>query len=64
MSDEPLLDSRELGSDLRAFTVTNGTLGPVLWCPACDHQIGYLSDRVSLAVLLADARRHVEARCA
>lgn len=51
------------------FTVTNGELGPILWCPACDRQMAYVSSdgflydpnpvRVSLAVLLADARRHL-----
>jgi hypothetical protein len=45
---------------VRALTVECGTLGPVLRCPVCDWQGGYLADRVTIGVLLADARRHLE----
>ena len=48
---EPLFNAAE-------FYVTNGTLGPVLWCPECRHQIGYLTESVALGAFLAAADEH------
>lgn len=47
---------------IEGWTVTNGTLGPVLWCPHCGKQIGFLVEHVSLDSLADAAGHHMETR--